>query len=52
VVPGARTMHWSLPDPASFEGSHQEKLELFRNIREEIKRNVMDLLNQILTKGV
>lgn len=52
TVPGAKSLHWSLPDPASYEGSSEEKLELFRRLREEIRGRVFELLNQILTKGL
>ncbi len=47
VVPGARTEHWGLPDPAKHEGSEEEKLEFFRKIRDEIKRRVEELIKEI-----
>jgi len=37
--PGARhTEHWSIEDPAVFQGSRDEKLQKFRETRDEIER--------------
>lgn len=36
--PGKRHIHRSFPDPSSFEGSYEEKLELFRRVRDDIRR--------------
>ena len=44
VVPGAKTIHWGLPDPAKAEGIEEEKLEAFRKIRDEIEKRVRELL--------
>jgi arsenate reductase len=39
VFPGVGTrMHWSLIDPAAAEGSDEERLEVFRRVRDELKR--------------
>ncbi len=44
VVPGQRRQfHWALPDPAAAAGSHEDRLERFREIRGEIAR----LLDQL-----
>jgi arsenate reductase len=41
VFPGAaRQLHWPLEDPASLEGSDEEKLERVRRIRDEIRDRV------------
>ncbi|PYV62344.1 MAG: hypothetical protein DMG97_40680 [Acidobacteria bacterium] len=32
--------HWPLPDPAVAEGSHDEKLAVFRRVRDEITRRI------------
>ncbi|MCS7284752.1 MAG: arsenate reductase ArsC [Hydrogenobacter thermophilus] len=47
AVVGARTEHWNLPDPAKVEGSHEEKLEFFRRIRDEIKLRVEKLIKEL-----
>ncbi|MCM8776675.1 MAG: arsenate reductase ArsC [Candidatus Omnitrophica bacterium] len=36
------TIHWSFPDPASFEGSQEEKLEQTRKVRDAIKNTIAD----------
>ena len=39
--PGAKEMlHWSLEDPASFEGTYDEILMFFRETRDEIERRI------------
>ncbi len=41
VFPGALNhIHWSLPDPSQFEGSHDERLVRIRELRNEIERRV------------
>jgi arsenate reductase len=43
VWPGVSTrMHWSFEDPAKFEGSEEEKLAKFREVRELIRVRVRD----------
>ena len=33
-------LHWSFEDPAAFEGSHEEKLAKFRQVRDQIDKAV------------
>ena len=41
VWPGVSTrMHWSFEDPARFEGTEEEKLAKFRQIRDQIEARV------------
>jgi arsenate reductase len=35
-----RFLHWSLEDPAEAAGSHDEKIAVFRRVRDEIRRRV------------
>ncbi len=35
-----RFVHWDLPDPAAARGSEQESLEMFRNVRDEIRKKI------------
>jgi arsenate reductase len=42
VFPGTfRSLHWSLQDPAEATGSREEKLAVFRRIRDEIIRHII-----------
>ena len=37
VFPGAkRRLHWSLPDPSAASGTEEERLEVFRSVRDRI----------------
>lgn len=41
LFPGpVNRIHWSFPDPSSFEGTYQEKLEKTRIVRDEIKETL------------
>jgi arsenate reductase (thioredoxin) len=35
--PGAERIHWPFDDPATFEGTEEEKLRFFRRVRQEIR---------------
>jgi arsenate reductase len=37
---GTRRLHWSLPDPAKFQGSWEERLEQTRSVRDSIQRRI------------
>jgi len=37
-------MHWSFEDPAAFEGTEEEKLAKFRQVRDQIEKRVKDWL--------
>ena len=41
IFPGTyKFLHWSFDDPAAAQGSHEEKLEVFRRVRNEIERMI------------
>ena len=45
VFPGAEhRLHWSFQDPSRAEGSEEERLEVFRKVREEIQARISDEL--------
>ncbi len=45
VVPNA--LSWPLQDPAAFRGSEEQKLEVFRNTRDEIERLVKEFIAKL-----
>ena len=47
AVPGVKTSHWNLPDPAKAEGTEEEKLKVFRQVRDEIEERVRELLSSL-----
>ena len=43
VFPGhAKRIHWSFDDPAAAEGREEEKLGVFRRVRDEIKKRLVE----------
>jgi arsenate reductase len=41
IFPGVTTgLHWSFPDPSQFSGSHEEKIEQARGVRDKIDKQV------------
>lgn len=40
VPPGAKRLHWNLPDPARAAGTEAEQLTVFRSVRDDIRRYV------------
>jgi len=45
--PGMSTrMHWHFEDPAAFEGPEEEKLALFRQVRDQIKARIQSWLDE------
>ena len=45
----ARQVHWSLPDPAKAIGSETERLQRFRQVRDEIARRLDNLEAKLRT---
>jgi arsenate reductase len=45
VFPGAKSrLHWSFRDPSRAEGSEEERLEVFRKVRDEIQGRIREEL--------
>ncbi|NPV07713.1 MAG: arsenate reductase ArsC [Anaerolineae bacterium] len=45
VFPGApEYVHWSLPDPAAATGSHEARMQVFREVRDRLQGLLGDLL--------
>ncbi len=50
VFPGAeftKRMHWGFDDPASFQGSREEKLEKTRQVRDKIKQRIEQWVKEL-----
>ena len=46
VFPGkTERIHWSFEDPAAAEGSHAEKLNVFRRVRNEIEESLTEFVS-------
>ncbi len=47
VFPGmGKRLHWPFQDPASYEGSDQEKLAFFHKVSGQIKTHIQNWLNE------
>jgi arsenate reductase len=44
IVAAPQRLHWSLPDPAAAVGPEQEQLNVFRRVRDEIRRRIEEHL--------
>lgn len=48
VFPGmGQRLHWAFDDPAAFEGSEKEKLEKFREVRDQIDQRIKQWLAEV-----
>jgi arsenate reductase len=48
IFPGVTTrLHWSFPDPAGCEGTHEEKLQATREVRDMIKAQIEEFCTSI-----
>lgn len=48
VWPGVnQRLHWSFQDPASFEGTEDEKLAVFRQVRDQIEQRVKEWVKSL-----
>ncbi|MBI2910961.1 MAG: arsenate reductase ArsC [Chloroflexi bacterium] len=42
VFPGARArLHWSLPDPSQATGTEEERLRVYRGVRDTLRRRIV-----------
>ena len=44
-------LHWSFDDPAAAQGSHDEKLTVFRQVRDELRRRIDEELFDSFAAG-
>jgi arsenate reductase len=48
IFPGAlKTLNWSFMDPSAFTGSHEEKLEKTRGVRDEIRAEIEGFIRDL-----
>ncbi len=48
VFPGmGQRLHWAFEDPATFQGSEEEKLDKFREVRDQIDERVKEWLAEL-----
>jgi arsenate reductase len=52
VFPGmGQRLHWGFEDPAAFDGSEQEALTKFREVRDQIDERIKEWLTQQHAEG-
>jgi len=52
VFPGAKRLeHWPFQDPAEAGGSTEDKLAVFRRVRDEIRERLLEFLNDAHSQG-
>lgn len=48
TFPGqVKRIHWSFEDPAEATGTKEERMKVFRRIRDEIKEHILSFINEI-----
>lgn len=53
VFPGGATkLHWSFDDPASAEGSEEDRLEVFRRVRDEVVSRIREFVVDQLSVAI
>ncbi len=53
VFPGiTQRLHWSFEDPGMFQGSHEDKLEETRRLRDRIDRKIREWLRELESLGL
>ncbi|MFQ5487678.1 MAG: arsenate reductase (thioredoxin) [Gammaproteobacteria bacterium] len=52
LPPGIRKIHWPLEDPAKASGSEGEIMTVFRATRDDIRRRVQALVDELKQHGV
>ena len=48
VFPGAtETLHWPFDDPADATGTDEEKMVVFRRVRDEMREKIQNFLSEV-----
>ncbi len=51
VFPGTpKRIHWDLENPENFTGTHEEKIEKIRELKEQIKKLLIEFMGNLSTK--
>lgn len=51
VFPGyANRIHWSFEDPAAVEGNYEERLSVFRKVRDQIMEHMQNFISEFPAK--
>lgn len=45
-------LHWPFDDPAAFEGSKEETVVKFREVRDQIEQRIKDWLAELESSGL
>jgi arsenate reductase len=52
IFPGTwKFLHWSFADPAAVEGTHEQRIAVFRKVRDEIMKPIDQELLTLQAKG-
>ena len=52
IFPGMNEkINWSFPDPSKFTGTHEEKLEQTRKVRDQIRQAVLEFIEKIKSEN-
>lgn len=52
VFPAAVRLHWAFEDPAAASGSEDERLAVFRTVRDQIEMRIVDWLQSLEKESV
>lgn len=44
---GQSTIHWSVPDPVNAEGNLEQRMTVFRNVRDDLEKRIKEWLNDL-----
>jgi arsenate reductase (thioredoxin) len=51
TFPGdVKRIHWSFEDPAEASGTKEERMRVFRKVRDQIKEHILSFINEVAMK--
>ncbi len=52
TFPGnVKRIHWSFEDPAEATGTKEERMKVFRKVRDQIKEHILSFIEEVTTKS-